>query len=259
VTDPALPGLDRVVCAAAVGAAALAGAHLLPGLAGLVARLHADGRELPGGRPVPDVLSRLGIADQTVDGRGVGLTFDDGPHPRGTPAVLEILAARRARATFFLVGEQVARNPGLAAELVAAGHRIGLHCDRHRNLLRLGPAAVRDDIARARARIEDATGVPIELYRPPYGVFNGASLVIARLHDWRPLLWTHWGRDWEATATPASIAGLLTGPGLGDGSVLLAHDADDYSSAGSWRRTVAALPIVLEELDRRGLELTTRL
>jgi peptidoglycan/xylan/chitin deacetylase (PgdA/CDA1 family) len=259
VTDTASPGLDPAIRLALAGGAVLTGAYLLPGLTGLIARLHADGRVLPGGRAGPEALARLGIADRTVDGRGVGLTFDDGPHAEGTPAVLDILAARGSHATFFLVGEQVSRNPGLAAELVAAGHRVGLHCDRHRNLLRLGPAAVRDDIARARARIEDATGVPIELYRPPYGVFNGVALLIARQHGWRPLLWTHWGRDWEATATPASIAGLLTGPGLGDGSVLLAHDADDYSSAGSWRRTAAALPRVLDELDRRGLALTTRL
>jgi peptidoglycan/xylan/chitin deacetylase (PgdA/CDA1 family) len=237
----------------AAGAAVLTGAYLLPGLAGLVARRNGDGRELP------DVLGRLGIADRTLDRRDVGLTFDDGPHPDGTPAVLELLADRGVRATFFLVGEQVARNPGLAGEILAAGHRIGLHCDRHRNLLRLGPAAVREDIARARARIEDQTAVGIELYRPPYGVFNAAALAIARANGWRPLLWTHWGRDWEAGATAASIAALLTRPGLGEGSVLLAHDSDDYGSPGSWRRTVAALPLVLDELDRRGLRLTTRL
>jgi peptidoglycan-N-acetylglucosamine deacetylase len=238
---------------ALAGATALAGTYLLPGVAGLVARLTADGRELP------DRLTRVGIAHTTRDGRDVGLTFDDGPHAGGTPAILEILAARRASATFFLVGEQVARNPGLAAEIVAGGHRIGLHCDRHRNLLRLGPAAVRDDLDRARARIEDATGAGIDLYRPPYGVFNAAALSIAWTNGWRPVLWTHWGRDWEAGATPASIAGLLTRPGLGEGSVLLAHDADDYSSAGSWRRTAAALPIVLDEIERRGLRLTTGL
>ncbi|HEY5198120.1 MAG TPA: polysaccharide deacetylase family protein [Solirubrobacteraceae bacterium] len=253
MTEPARPGLlGSTPRRIAAGAAALAGAYLLPGLTGLVARWNADGHELP------DVLSRLGIADRTLDGRDVGLTFDDGPHPDGTPAVLELLAARGAHATFFLVGEQVARNPGLAGEILAGGHRIGLHCDRHRNLLRLGPAAVGEDIARARARIEDQTGVGIELYRPPYGVFNAAALLIARTNGWRSLLWTHWGRDWEAGATAASIAGLLTGPGLGEGSVLLAHDADDYSSPGSWRRTVAALPLVLDELERRGLRLTTR-
>jgi peptidoglycan/xylan/chitin deacetylase (PgdA/CDA1 family) len=254
VTEPAGAHPGPAFRAAAAGGAALAAAYLLPGLTGLVARWRADGRRLP-----DDLLAGLGIAERTRDGRGVGLTFDDGPHPQGTPAVLELLAGRGVTATFFLVGEQVSRNPGLAAEIVAGGHRIGLHCDRHRNLLRLGPAAVREDISRARTRIEDATGVGIELYRPPYGVFNAAALLVARANGWRPILWTHWGRDWEAAATPASIAGLLTGSGLAEGSVLLAHDADDYGAAGSWRRTVAALPLVLDELDRRGLRPTTRL
>jgi peptidoglycan/xylan/chitin deacetylase (PgdA/CDA1 family) len=173
--------------------------------------------------------------------------------------VLELLAARGVHATFFLVGEQVARNPSLAAEIVAAGHGIGLHCDRHRNLLRLGPAAAADDIARARGRIEDATGCAIERYRPPYGIFNAAALAIAKRHGWRPLLWTHWGRDWEAQATAASITELLVGGDVAEGSVGLLHDADHYASPGSWRRTVAALPLVLDELERRGLEATLAL
>jgi peptidoglycan/xylan/chitin deacetylase (PgdA/CDA1 family) len=236
--SPGPPG-----AAPAAAAAALAAAYLLPGAAHHVAPLRRV----------------LGIAERTRGDAGVALTFDDGPHPQGTPAVLSLLAARRVPATFFLVGEQVARDPGLAAEVAAAGHRVGLHCDRHRNLLRLGPRAVWEDIARARARIEDATGATIELYRPPYGVFNAAALAIAHARGWRPLLWTHWGRDWEARATPASIAARLTGPGLGPGSVLLAHDADDYGAPGSWRRTLAALPLVLDELDRRGLTPTTAL
>jgi peptidoglycan/xylan/chitin deacetylase (PgdA/CDA1 family) len=168
--------------------------------------------------------------------------------------VLEVLAARGVHATFFLVGEQIARNPSLPGEIVAAGHGVGLHCDRHRNLLRLGPRAVSEDIARAQTRIEDATGVAVERYRPPYGIFNAAALAIVRKNGWRPLLWTHWGRDWQATATPESIAARLVGSDVPEGSVLLLHDADDYSANGSWRRTVAALPRVLDELEARGLE-----
>ena len=208
---------------------------------------------------LPALRRPLGIADRTLDGRGVALTFDDGPHPDGTPAVLEALASRGARATFFLVGEQVARSPALAAEILAAGHRIGLHCDRHRNLLRLRPSQVRDDLDRAQSRIEDATGVGIDLYRAPYGIFSAASLAIARSRGWRPLLWTHWGRDWERRATPASIARRLTADPLDAGSVLLLHDADDYGAPGSWRNTVAALPAVLDELERRRLEPGTAL
>jgi peptidoglycan/xylan/chitin deacetylase (PgdA/CDA1 family) len=195
----------------------------------------------------------FGVQTQTRDGRGYGLTFDDGPHPEGTAAVLEVLARFKTPATFFLVGEQVARAPALAAEIVAAGHGIGLHCDRHRNPLRLGPRAVALDIARARERIEDATGCAVERYRPPYGIFNAAALQIARRERWRPLLWTHWGRDWRARATPESIATTLLERGVPDGSVLLLHDADDYSAPGSWRKTVAALPRVLEALAESGL------
>lgn len=195
----------------------------------------------------------FGVQTRTRDGRGYGLTFDDGPHPEGTAAVLEVLARYKTPATFFLVGEQVARAPALAAEIVAAGHGIGLHCDRHRNLLRLGPRAVALDIARARERIEDATGCAIERYRPPYGIFNTAALQIARREHWRPLLWTHWGRDWRARATPESIATSLLARGVPEGSVLLLHDADDYSAPGSWRKTVAALPRVLEALAESGL------
>src|SRR6201992_3477390 len=107
---------------------------------------------------------------------GVALTFDDGPHPQGTPAVLEILRAAHQRATFFLAGEQVERRPALAAEIVAAGHRVALHCHRHRNQLRLSPRALLDDAERARATIEEATGQTIADYRPPYGIFSGAGL-----------------------------------------------------------------------------------
>src|SRR3954451_23904838 len=93
----------------------------------------------------PPVCDALGIA-RTFGGDGVALTFDDGPHPQGTPAVMEALAAAGATATFFLVGEQVERRPALAAELVAAGHEVALHGHRHRVLLRLRPAAVAADL-----------------------------------------------------------------------------------------------------------------
>lgn len=211
--------------------------YLLPGLAGAWPALR---------RP-------LGVEDRTSNGRGYALTFDDGPHPQGTPTMLEILGRERVPATFFLVGEQVRRNPGLAREILDAGHAIGLHCDRHRNLLRLAPWQVREDIARAEETIEAATGRSPELYRPPYGVLNASALCLARARGWRTLLWSDWGRDWEARATPASIAARVTDE-VSEGAVLLLHDADDYSAPDSWRRTAAALPRVLETLAQLELE-----
>jgi peptidoglycan/xylan/chitin deacetylase (PgdA/CDA1 family) len=231
------------------------GSYVLPALAGARVRFVSDRSRAWGlDGPVGTALcERLGIEDRTASGRGYALTFDDGPHPDGTPAVLEVLAAAGVQATFFLVGEQVRRDPALVREIADAGHGIGLHCDRHRNLLRLTPWQVHADIARAQDAIEEAARRPVELYRPPYGVLNASALRIARAHSWRTLLWSHWGRDWEARATPASIAARVT-QGAGEGSVLLLHDADDYSAPGSWRNTVAALPRVLGTLAERGLE-----
>jgi peptidoglycan-N-acetylglucosamine deacetylase len=202
---------------------------------------------------LPGLRAALGVEDRTAAGTGWALTFDDGPHAEGTPAVLEELARGGVAATFFLVGEQVLRNPEIAAEIVAAGHEIGLHCHRHRNLLRLTPWQVREDLSRAQAAIEDATGISPGLYRPPYGVLNATALRLARRAGRRTLLWTHWGRDWRARATPESIAASVTA-GAGEGSVLLLHDADDYSAPGSWRRTVLALPRVLDVLEQRGIQ-----
>ena len=221
--------------AAVLAAAAYAG-YAMPALAGAW----------------PALRGPLGVEDRTSSGEGYALTFDDGPHAEGTPAVLRILADHGTRATFFLVGEQVRRDPALAREIADAGHGIAIHCDRHRNLLRLAPWQVREDLSRALDSIESATGASPSLYRPPYGILNAAALRIASARGWRTLLWTHWGRDWEAGATPESIASLATG-GAGAGAVLLLHDADDYSSAGSWRRTALALPAVLAAMASRGL------
>jgi peptidoglycan-N-acetylglucosamine deacetylase len=229
---------------------------LVPPLAGAVAGAAAVGYALPAlAFYLRALRGPLGIEDRTASGQGYALTFDDGPHAQGTPAVLEILAAAGVRATFFLVGEQILRNPGLAGEIAAAGHGVGLHCHRHRNLLRLTPWQVREDILRARAIVEEATGCSPTLYRPPYGIVNAAAIGLARSYGWRTLLWSHWGRDWGTRATAESIAALVTA-GAGEGAVLLLHDADDYSAPGSWRRTVAALPRVLETLGERGLQPT---
>ena len=221
--------------AGALGGAAVVG-YLLPGLAGAW----------------PALRKPLGIEDRTSSGLGYALTFDDGPHPRGTPAVLEILRREGVHATFFLVGEQVLRNPALAREIADAGHAVALHCHRHRNLLRLSPWQVHEDIARAHESIVLHTGCTPRLYRPPYGVLNASALRLAHARGWRTLLWSHWGRDWEARATPASIAERVT-DGARDGAVLLLHDADDYSASDSWRHTVAALPRVLDTLAASGL------
>jgi peptidoglycan/xylan/chitin deacetylase (PgdA/CDA1 family) len=182
----------------------------------------------------------------------VALTFDDGPHAQGTPAVLAALAAAGAHATFFLVGEQVERERALAAEIKAAGHEIAVHGYRHLLLLRRRVRALADDLERAIEVIGEATGEQPACYRPPYGIFSGGGLEVVRGRGWRPVLWSRWGRDWTRTATASSIAALATRD-LRDGDIVLLHDADHYSVAGSWQKTAAALPRILETVGQRGL------
>ena len=203
--------------------------------------------------PAPALAAALRIARRVEGARGVALTFDDGPHPAGTPAVLGALERGGARATFFLVGEQVRRDPSLAREIVAAGHAVALHGDRHRCQLRLTPAMLDDDLARVAATVAEATDVAPTLYRPPYGVFSAAGLALVRRRGWRELLWSRWGCDWRARTTSAAIARRATRD-LSAGDVILLHDADTYSAAGSWRRTAQALPAVLEAVERAGLQ-----
>src|SRR5919199_1970503 len=135
----------------------------------------------------------------------VALTFDDGPG-RGLDSFLRLLEEAKARATFFVVGEQVERAPERLKEIVFRGHEIAVHCHRHRNHLRLTPAQVKEDMRRAKGIIEEAAERPTRLFRPPYGVFNLVSWLEAPRQGWERVLWARWGRDWEARATPRSIA-----------------------------------------------------
>jgi peptidoglycan/xylan/chitin deacetylase (PgdA/CDA1 family) len=228
----------RRAVAAAAGVTAAAVAHAGPALA----------------TTVPPVAAALGLKLRE-EGTGPGdvfITFDDGPHPQGTPAVLDHLREAGAKATFFLVGEQVVKRPALVAEIVAAGHRVELHCFHHRNQLRLTPRSLLEDAERAKAAIEGAGAQEVRDYRPPYGIFSGPGLRAIRRRGWRPVLWSKWGRDWDRNATPDSIATRVTAD-VRAGDILLLHDADYYSARDSWVRTVAALPRILEELDARGL------
>lgn len=223
--------------------------RLLAGALGAASAVHAG----PALAPVVPLLGEaLGIELRQPGSDGVAITFDDGPHPQGTPLVLEILREASAPATFFLAGEQVARRPGLAAEIVAAGHRVELHCHRHRNQLRLTPAGLLDDAERGKAAIEEATGQAVHDYRPPYGIFSAGGLRAIRRRGWRPVLWSLWGEDWKRRATARSIAAKATS-GAAAGDILLLHDADHYSAGGSWSRTAAALPAILDELGGQGL------
>jgi peptidoglycan-N-acetylglucosamine deacetylase len=201
---------------------------------------------------VPGVAELLGLPRRIDRTDAVALTFDDGPHPEGTPAVLEELRHGNGTAIFFLCGEQAERYPSLAAEIVAAGHTVALHGYRHRNMLRLAPRTFVEDLERGIASIEQAAGVRPDLYRPPYGIFSYPGIVEVSARGLEPLLWSRWGHDWRANRLPEAIASEAT-EDLRGGDAVLLHDADHYSQPDCWRGTVAALPAILETIEAAGL------
>jgi peptidoglycan/xylan/chitin deacetylase (PgdA/CDA1 family) len=189
---------------------------------------------------------------RTVTSDGVALTFDDGPHPEGTTAVLDILEAAGHKATFFMVGEQVERRPSLAREVTDRGHLIALHGHRHRLQLKLSARELALDLDRGRAAIVDAVGADVSWHRPPYGVYSPAGLRAARTAGLKPLLWSRWGKDWRRFTTPERIARRVT-RGLEAGDVILLHDADFYSARDSHRRTTRAVEMIVAELKVREI------
>ncbi len=186
------------------------------------------------------------------DAGHVALTFDDGPDPRSTPGFLDLLARRGVRATFFMLGSMTAAAPGLAAEVAAAGHDIGVHGWDHRYLTARGPRETFRDLAQARDTIAAATGRLPSYFRPPYGVLSGSALLAVRRLGLRPLLWTCWGREWAPGATAGTVASTLRKNLTGGGTVLL-HDSDSTAPTGACRRALDVLPWLLDECAGRGL------
>jgi peptidoglycan/xylan/chitin deacetylase (PgdA/CDA1 family) len=199
-----------------------------------------------------DAARTLGLPRTLPNAAGVALTFDDGPHPEGTPAVLELLARAGYKATFFLIGEQVRRRPELVREILTQGHLVALHGQRHRLQLRLTAGQLRDDLDHGRAAIEDIAGTAVVWHRPPYGIYSTAGLEAARAAGLEPLLWSRWGKDWRRFTTPQRIAARATRD-LHPGDVILLHDADFYSARNSHRRTAAALELIVAELAAREI------
>lgn len=182
----------------------------------------------------------------------VALTFDDGPDPESTPAFLSALDELGWKATFFMLGEMVRRWPGVAADVVAAGHEVGVHGDVHANMLRRTPRRAAADVNAAYDTIAAATGVRPRWFRPPFGILSYSSLQSARRLGMRTVLWTTWGRDWRREATPQSVTADVLRRYVDGGTVLL-HDSDCTSYPGSWRSALGALPRLADELAARGL------
>jgi peptidoglycan/xylan/chitin deacetylase (PgdA/CDA1 family) len=195
-------------------------------------------RELPGLERVP---------------AGVALTFDDGPDPGCTPAILDALDAAGARATFFVVGEQLMKSHALAREAAARGHELGLHGFEHTDHDTLRPQAARDDLARAVGSFEVAVGRRPRFFRPPYGRFSEASYEACRHLGLEPVYWSAWGLDWEPL--PAERIAELATRDLADGDIVLLHDSTRYAHRPNCAPTAVAIEAIVARATELGLRL----
>lgn len=190
--------------------------------------------------------------DSPMSPGSLALTFDDGPHPQGTPAVLDALDRLGWPATFFVLGSAARRHQDLVREIANRGHEVGVHGYDHRYLFARSPLAQRRDIRDAADLIEDLLDRTPRWWRPPYGVLSGPSLITARAAGLQPLLWSAWGKDWLTNTTPRSIVAVAARGRL-DGGTLLLHDSDTQSVPGSWRGTAESLPLLAELIQRLGV------
>ena len=182
------------------------------------------------------------LPDAAAGRRHVAITLDDGPDPRITPRVLDLLDERRARATFFCIGERVQRHAELAREMVRRGHSVENHSQRHLNYFSLlGPRGLVAEIERAQDTIVITTGQHPLFFRAPAGLRSPfLDPVLSRL-GLRLASWTRRGFD-TVSASAEAVFGKLT-RGLGAGDILLLHD-------GHAALTGKGIPVILEVLPR---------
>jgi 2,3-diketo-5-methylthio-1-phosphopentane phosphatase len=184
-----------------------------------------------------------------TDTSSVALTFDDGPS-EDTDDILDVLGRYGLRATFFMLGRQVELFPRTARRVIEEGHEVGNHSYSHPLYLFRGLSETRVQLERAQEIITNATGARPRFARPPYGVRTPAYFAASRRLGLRTVQWTVAGFDWKQR-TSAEIARRVLGAAE-PGSIILLHDGDS-SRKRDRSATVAALPIIIEGLQARGL------
>lgn len=197
--------------------------------------------------------------------RVTALTFDDGPDPRWSPVVLDILARYDAKGTFFLLGHKVAAHPDLARRIVEEGHAIGNHTFSHPCLAECRLRDVVRELAECRRAIVAATGIAPRLMRPPYGAQRIDTFVTTRGLGYEVVHWSAAGQDW--LGDPGRVVAERVLSELTPGGIVLLHDSWEpppgaHSSehdAGLADRTatIEALELIVEASRRQGYRFVT--
>lgn len=201
---------------------------------------------------VPQLEMYGNVVARLPKGRNcVALTFDDGPHPVTTTAVLDLLENRGQRATFFVIGEKAEQYPDIVRRIHAGGHTLGLHGFTHARLYSFkSPRVVRDDIVRTQDALERICGVRPTLFRPPIGYVSHRTAAGARAAGVTTVVWSVRGLDGFGPTSRARVVRRIQRK-LEDGAIVMLHDAaerEQFEPAG-----VGALPDILDTLDRAGL------
>ncbi|HBF81525.1 MAG TPA: polysaccharide deacetylase family protein [Streptomyces sp.] len=213
----------------------------------LTAHIAPAGTWLPGvRRTFLPALAGLGDPDH------VALTFDDGPDPRSTPHYLDLLDRLSVRATFFVLGENLRRYPELGHDIVRRGHELAVHGWTHSRPWLPAPGRDLREISRAAEEVRRISGVRPQWYRPPYGILTGGRWAGALRCGLRPVLWSAWGRDWAADATPEGVLRTVRRQLHGVGDTILLHDAD-LSGEDRWRPALGMLPDLVSGLRAEAL------
>lgn len=164
----------------------------------------------------------FGIHCVDTTDRVMALTYDDGPHPEHTPAILDALAAHQARATFFVMTSAARAHPAVLRRILDEGHSIGLHGSDHRSLLTMGTREAVGVVARSREELQQLTGTEVTLYRPPYGHHTARQARTIRRLGLELLLWSSDGLDW--IDRPVEDIVQRAAESVFPGAVLLMHD-----------------------------------
>jgi peptidoglycan-N-acetylglucosamine deacetylase len=182
----------------------------------------------------------------------VVLTFDDGPDPAITPAILRVLEERGVKATFFCIGARAAAHRALAAEIAERGHLLENHSYSHDNAFFFRfPAALDREIGRCQEELERASGRPPQFFRAPAGIRSPLCEGALSRADLRLTSWTRRGFD-TVSKDPLAVASRLT-RNLAAGDIVLLHDGGGRSGAGANAVGLRALPLVLDAIEAAGL------
>lgn len=181
----------------------------------------------------------------------IALTFDDGPDPRYTPYILDILKEKNVPAAFFVCGIHVNKYPHIARRIVDEGHEIGNHTYTHRSLIPLSHSRTVWEIDRTHEIIEEVTGVKPVLFRPPRGVYSDFAREYLKEKGYTIVLWDVTSRDWSEISAREITNNILNN--TVNGSILLFHDSGNIvTPKGGYRmNTVRALPHIIDELQNR--------